>query len=60
MKAEKKEPRVSMVVSDAAELIGAYDDWAGSLRPEERHEYLARFDRIRNRVCSLLEGEAKQ
>lgn len=60
MKPEKKEPRVSMAAGEAAELIGAYDDWAGSLRPEERQEYLARFDRIRNRVCALLEGKAKQ
>lgn len=60
MKSKKKEPRVSMTANECAELLGAYDDWAGSLHPDEREEYLARFDRIRNRVCKLLEQEVEQ
>lgn len=61
----QKVSRVSMSVFDAAELIGAYDDWAGSLHPDEREEYLSRFNSLRNRIIRLMEDnqtaqEAKQ
>ena len=42
-----------MSVSEAAELLDAYDAWSGSLHPDDREEYLARFNRLRGRIRRL-------
>jgi hypothetical protein len=42
--------RTSIPVEDAIDLLDAYDGWVGSLHPDDREEYLARFDRLRNRL----------
>lgn len=51
--ATKNEARVSISASEAAELLAAYDSWSGGLHPDDREEYLARFNRLRGRIRRL-------
>jgi len=39
-----------MSLEEAKILLDSYDDWVGSLHPDEQDEYLARFNRLRNRL----------
>lgn len=52
--------RTSMSIEDANILLDAYDSWAGSLHPEDKEEYLARFDSLRNRLAKLEESKDDQ
>lgn len=49
---------VTISIEDAKTLISAYDDWAGSLPPEEKGEYLEEMDGVRESIDNA-EGETK-
>lgn len=52
--------RVSVKADDLVDLIDAYDQWGGTMLPEDADEYRERFKALRERAEKAVAASAQQ
>ena len=52
-------PKISIDSNDLLELITAYNDWSGSMHPDDRPAYESRFDKLRKRAVDSINKSAR-